>query len=350
MIPSGGIPLFAAVSGLAAVGGVLVALLASLVAIAQYDIRRALVWSAAAQLGWVAAAAGIGAYPAAVFHLVMLAFFLAPLFLGAGLVVRGMERGALEAGDKDGAADMRAMGGLARRMPLAFAAFAAGGFSLAGFPILTAGFWSRLRILSAALYASPVVFAALALAALLAAFSAARQIMLVFAGQPRSEAARAARAPSRRMLAPVLALAVLAVGAGWAGIPHEFPLLGRIVPDVTGGLPTEQGWALSPEEITRLMETRSPICCTPVTPVTPPFNYWPLVLSAAVALGGLFLGWLAYRHFHPGEEDPLELAFGRLHGFIRSGFRLGDLCDALFVSPVRRFLGSLAAWRKNRRM
>jgi NADH-quinone oxidoreductase subunit L len=332
-------PLFSAAGSpamdVAAFLGAFTALFAAVIALAQHDIKRVLAYSTISQLGYMVAAAGLGAYGAAAFHLAMHAFFKALLFLGAGSVIHGVERGAMRAGAHSEPQDMRAMGGLAERMPLTFAAFLAGGLSLAGFPLLTAGFWSKDAILTSALHASTPVFVVLALAALLTAVYTARQITLVFLGEPRSEAARLASEPSRWMLAPLGALAVFAVAAGWAGIPKDFPVVGGILPDWIGRLLPPSKVALSGSVISRLMETRSPICCTLLPVESAPFNPAVLAVSAAVSLGGILLGWLIYRRYRDGEKDPLETLLGPVYGFLQAGCRFDDLYRIVFVAPVR---------------
>jgi NADH-quinone oxidoreductase subunit L len=330
--------------------GAFTALFASLVALTQHDIKRMLAWSTIAQLGYMAAAAGIGAYGAAAFHLAMHAFFKALLFLGAGSVIHGVEHGALHTGAETDAQDMRNMGGLARRMPFTFVVFLAGGLSLAGFPLLTAGFWSKDGILAAAYAGSPVVFAVLSVAALLTAFYTARQIVLVFFGQPRSEAAAGAAEPSRWMRVPLGFLALFAVGAGWAGIPKDFPVVGGILPDWIGNLLSTGAGALSPAQVQRLMETRQPICCTALPTEAAVFSYWPLLVSVIVSLGGLTLGWLAYRNFRAGQTDPLERALGPVHGFLQAGCRFDALYELVFVRPLRAFSDTVVSEWMDRRV
>jgi len=90
---------------------------------------------------------GVGGYVAATFHLVTHAFFKALLFLGSGSVIHGVEHGVLHTGDHHvDPQDMRNMGGLRHKMPVTFWTFAIGGLALAGFPLFTAGFWSKDEI------------------------------------------------------------------------------------------------------------------------------------------------------------------------------------------------------------
>src|SRR4030042_1269947 len=137
-------PLFVAVEGgpqLAVVAfiGAFTALFAGTRAIAQNDTKRGLAYSTISQLGFMFAALGIGAYVAAVFHLITHAFFKALLFLGSGSVIHGMEHGVLHTGNhKVDPQDMFNMGGLRKKMPITFWTFLIGGFALFGFPVIPA--------------------------------------------------------------------------------------------------------------------------------------------------------------------------------------------------------------------
>jgi NADH-quinone oxidoreductase subunit L len=319
----------------AAFVGAFTALLAAAIALAQTDIKRVLAYSTISQLGYMVAAAGIGAYTAAAFHLAMHAFFKGLLFLGAGSVIHGVDHGAMHEGRETDTQDMRVMGGLAGRMPVTFAAFLAGGLSLAGFPLLTAGFWSKDEILAAAWNTSTAVFIVLAAAALLTAFYTARQIALVFLGRPRSPAAAHAAEPSRWMLAPIAVLAVFAVTAGWAGIPDNFPILGGVIPNGIERLLHPAAQPLSSAAVANLMETRQPICCILAAPEKTPFSYAALMVSFLVSLGGLLLGWLVYRRYQAEQKDPLERLLGPAFGFLQAGCRFDDLYRILFAAPAR---------------
>src|SRR5678810_445342 len=110
--------------------GAFTALFAATIAVAQNDIKRVLAYSTISQLGFMIAALGIGAYVAAVFHLITHAFFKALLFLGSGSVIHGMEHGVLHTGNH--AVDpqnMFNMGGLRQKMPITFWTFLIGGFA-----------------------------------------------------------------------------------------------------------------------------------------------------------------------------------------------------------------------------
>jgi NADH-quinone oxidoreductase subunit L len=147
---------------------------AATVALAQNDIKRVLAYSTVSQLGLMFLAVGLGAYVAAVFHVITHAFFKALLFLGAGSVIHGM-------GDEQ---DMRRMGGLAKWMPVTHGTFLIGWLALSGIPPLS-GFWSKDEILVFDYQFSLPLFAVGLAVALLTAFYATRQYALVFWTSPR---------------------------------------------------------------------------------------------------------------------------------------------------------------------
>jgi NADH-quinone oxidoreductase subunit L len=297
--------------------GAFTALFAATIAVAQNDVKRVLAYSTISQLGYMVAAIGIGAYVAAAFHLVTHAFFKALLFLGSGSVIHGMEHGVHDTNEHIDTQDMFNMGGLRRKMPLTFWTFLIGGFALSGFPILTAGFWSKDEILADA-FANGyiVVFIVLALAALLTAFYTMRQITLTFLGVPRTNAAEHAHESVWTMTLPLIVLAVFAVGAGWVGVPEDFPLLGGLLPN----------WFHEFVGAT-LLEHPSAI----------EFNFLPLLTSLVVALGGLFLGWWVYRDVRYGEADPLEAPLGPIYQLLKNKFYFDELYDTVFVRPAYWF-------------
>ena len=172
--------------------GVITALFAATVAVAQNDIKKILAYSTVSQLGYMFLAVGVGAYVAAIFHMVTHAFFKALLFLGSGSVIHGMH-------DEQ---DIRRMGGLRKYMPITAATFIVGWLAIAGVPPLS-GFWSKDEILLFAYDANPALWAVGLVTALLTAYYMSRQVFLVFFGEERvprgapSGGSRAAPRPSR---------------------------------------------------------------------------------------------------------------------------------------------------------
>jgi len=294
--------------------GAFTALFAATIALAQNDIKRVLAYSTISQLGYMMAALGIGAYIAATFHLITHAFFKALLFLGSGSVIHGMEHGVLHTDDSIDPQNMFNMGGLRKKMPITFWTFLAGGFALSGFPLITAGFWSKDEILADAFgHGHWAVFLTLAIAALLTAFYTMRQITLTFLGEPRTKAAHHAQETPWTMTFPLVILAVFAIGIGWVGIPEHFPLLGGLIPnwfhEFVGGTLLEH-------------------------PVGVEFSPWPLITSLVVALGGLALGWTVYRDIPANAPDPVEKALGPVHKVLKNKYYFDELYDFLFVKPA----------------
>jgi NADH-quinone oxidoreductase subunit L len=294
--------------------GAFTALFAATIAVTQKDIKRVLAYSTISQLGYMVAALGIGAYVAAAFHLVTHAFFKALLFLGSGSVIHGMEHGVLHTGEHIDPQDMSNMGGLRKKMPVTFWTFLIGGLALSGFPLVTAGFWSKDEILADAFGNGPIlVFLVLALAAFLTAFYTMRQITLSFLGEPRTEAANHAVESRWTMTLPLVVLAVFGVSVGWVGIPEHFPIIGGLVPnwfhEFVGSTLAEH-----PEAVE--------------------FNWVPLLTSLIVALGGLYLGWLVYRRVRAGQADPLQKPLGPVYTLLFNKYYFDELYNFIFVRPA----------------
>jgi len=292
--------------------GAFTALFAATIAVAQNDIKRVLAYSTISQLGFMIAALGIHAYIAAVFHLITHAFFKALLFLGSGSVIHGMEHGVLHTGNHEvDPQDMFNMGGLRKKMPITFWTFLIGGFALSGFPLITAGFWSKDEIFAEAFGNGHVaVFTTLAVAAFLTAFYTMRQITLTFLGEPRTKEAEQAQETPWTMTVPLVILSVFAVAYGWVGIPEHFPLLGVLLPnwlhEFVGGTLAE-------------------------APETTAFNWVPLLTSLIVALGGLYLGWLTYRNVNSAAEDRLQIPL------LKNKYYFDEIYDRVFVKPAYWF-------------
>jgi NADH-quinone oxidoreductase subunit L len=154
--------------------GAITALFAATIAVAQNDIKKILAYSTVSQLGYMFLAVGVGAYVAAIFHMVTHAFFKALLFLGSGSVIHGMHEEQ----------DVRRMGGLRRYMPITAVTFIVGWLAIAGVPPF-AGFWSKDEILLSAFDANVGLWVVGLVTALLTAFYMSRQVFLVFFGDER---------------------------------------------------------------------------------------------------------------------------------------------------------------------
>ena len=189
------------VQGFVGVAGAVTALFAGSIAVAQFDIKKVLAYSTVSQLGFMVSAVGMGALVAGIFHLLTHAFFKALLFLGAGSVIHGVEHGhhhlsshsSHSSHDSHHEApfdpqDMRNMGGLWNRMPVTKWVYLVGALSLAGIVPL-AGFWSKDEILLEATALNQAAFVLLLIAAGFTAFYMTRQVLMIFFGKPKSEAA-----------------------------------------------------------------------------------------------------------------------------------------------------------------
>ncbi|MRR30601.1 NADH-quinone oxidoreductase subunit L, partial [bacterium] len=293
--------------------GSFTALFAATIAVAQNDVKRVLAYSTISQLGYMIAALGVGAYAAAAFHLVTHAFFKALLFLGSGSIIHGMEHGVLHTGEHIDPQNMLNMGGLRKKMPITFWTFLIGGLALSGFPLVTAGFWSKDEILTGAFKGGQMgVFIALALAALLTAFYTARQITLTFLGKPRTKAAEHAHESKWTMTAPLAILSVFAIAAGWAGIPADFPGLGGLIPN----------WF--EEFVGSMLHFEAAEAAHSLVP---------LFTSLVVALGGLALGWVVYKGLQK-PVDPLEKPLGGFHTVLKNKYYIDEFYQAAIIRPA----------------
>jgi NADH-quinone oxidoreductase subunit L len=330
-----------------AMTGAITALFAATIAVGQYDIKKVLAYSTISQLGFMVAAVGMGAFVAGMFHLVTHAFFKALLFLSAGSVILGLERGhhhlahghhethgksSGKAGKEKDAehgqgghevfdpGDMRNMGGLRKTMPLTFWLYIIGTLALAGiFPF--AGFWSKDEILLDASLHYPVVYVLLSIAAFFTAFYMGRQIWMVFFGEARHEAAAHAEESKPIITVPLMALAALSLLGGALNLPFE-------------GYHTLGHWlAYTLPEVESL-----------------PFNLQVAGISTLLALLAIALSWLIYGR-HPlktGQPDPLKKPLGFLFTGMENKWFVDEVYFALIINPFKwlsQFLAEVVDWR-----
>lgn len=216
--------------------GASTAIFAATIGLAQNDIKKVLAYSTVSQLGYMFLACGVGAFVAAIFHVITHAFFKALLFLGSGSVIHGMHHEQ----------DMRRMGGLRKYMPITFATMLTGWLAISGIPIF-AGFFSKDEILwktwSAGEFSlpSPVWSKGLwfvgAVTALLTAVYMTRMMLMTFWGAERfrekhiDEHHEGSAAHDHRMVhephespwvmtVPLIVLAVLSTVGGFIGVPY----------------------------------------------------------------------------------------------------------------------------------
>ena len=332
--------------------GAFTALMAATMALVMNDIKRVMAYSTISQLGYMMAALGVGAYGAAVFHLVTHASFKALLFLGAGSVNHAT-----------GTFDMRYMGGLWRSMPLTYLLTVIAGLSLVGI-IPLAGFWSKDEILVGAWnggelqlvdsWASRLTFAMLLAGVLLTAFYTFRMLHMTFHGRFRGgiereleEQVQAApdqvqTTPGQAgqhagvhlaespvvMVVPMLVLGVAAVFSGYLANPQWVEELGIPKHWITGFLLEGLGGALpavghlETAEFSRIMAT----------------------VSTVIAVAGLALGVYLYGRSREDQRepqtDPLE-AVRPVHTLLSQKYYVDALYEDAMVQRV--FYRNIAA-------
>ncbi|HWM25427.1 MAG TPA: NADH-quinone oxidoreductase subunit L [Chthoniobacterales bacterium] len=268
--------------------GVITALMASLIALAQSDIKRILAYSTVSQLGLMMVSLGVGGVAAGIMHLLAHGFFKALLFLGSGSIIHGCHQEQ----------DIRKMGGLRRAMPVTFVTYAIGMMTLSGVPLFFSGAWSKEDILHATLHwsRSPVPHYLMMAGVVLTALYMTRQMIYVFFGGPREASAQAHESPSV-MAAPLIVLAVCSIGLGIVLTP-AWPWLH----DYLTGQAThfDMGQLIQPM----------------------------LFVSFALVAAGIGLGFLFYRQ--AGAVDPLGRTLPALFRFLENKMWL----DQLYASTV----------------
>ena len=292
-----------------AVVGAATLLLAGCSALVQTDIKRVLAYSTISQIGYMFLGLGVGAWSAAVFHLMTHAFFKALLFLGAGAVILALHHEQ----------DIFEMGGLRKRLPAVFWTFLLGSAALAAMPIVTAGFYSKDLILWAAWASSagsPWLWAAGALGALLTAFYSFRLVFIVFFGD---EKGHVTHRPGLKILIPLTVLAVLSViggfveTPGWLGHVHLFS-------DVTGSALPAVDWAVTDHHVEHRLQA----------------------VVAGITLLGVLAAFFLYLKRPEVPAAVKSSAFGaRLSRFWLSGWGFDALYDGLVVRPFVALAGLL---------
>jgi len=319
------------------------ALFAATIAVGQYDIKKVLAYSTISQLGYMIAAVGMGAYVAGMFHLIAHAFFKALLFLSAGSVILGLERGHHahahhvshvdhgkkkkegkkkeeerghneEHGEAFDPGDMRNMGGMRKTMPLTFWLYLIGALALAGiFPLV--GFWSKDEILLDASLHYTSVYWQLTIAAFFTAFYMGRQIWMVFFGEPRHAAAAHAQESPKVITVPLMILAGLSVLGGALNLPFEgFHNLGHWL-----------GYTLG--EVEAL-----------------PLDLKVAGISTVLALLAILISWLIYGRntLRAGQPDPLKRPLGFIFTGMENKWFVDEGYFAVIVNPFKKISQFLA--------
>jgi NADH-quinone oxidoreductase subunit L len=285
--------------------GVVTALMASLIALAQFDIKRILAYSTVSQLGLMMVSLGVGGVAAGIMHLIAHGFFKALLFLGAGSVIHGL----------DHEQDIRKMGGLRWIMPVTFLTYAIGMMNLSGVPFFFSGGWTKEEILHSTAHwpVSPLPHYLMLAGVILTALYMTRQIIYVFFGSARNtdfQPVFHAHESPRVMTMPLIVLAlcsilfVLVLTPAWPWL-HAY----------LNGEPARADLSLLIQPI--------------------------LLLSLALVAGGIGVGWLIYRN--ASEVDPLARAQPGLFRFLENKMWFDEIYEQTIIA-LSRMLSRLADW------
>ncbi len=292
--------------------GAATAFFAATIALGQSDIKKVLAYSTVSQLGFMVTAVGMGATVAGMFHLVTHAFFKGLLFLAAGSVIQGVERGMHhDPHHHIDPQDMREMGGLRKKMPVTFWVYLIGALALAGIAPL-AGFFSKDEILASAWNSHPAIFIVLAFSAFLTAFYMGRQLMLIFFGEARSEVAKNATESKLVVTLPLILLAILSVVGGALNLPGVHTLEKWLGHTLGEGEPAHFVWLVAG-------------------------------ISLVLAVLGLGLGmWIYSRKQEKAFSDPLKKALGPLFTALENKWWVDELYAAVLLNPYRAFAQFMA--------
>ncbi len=357
-----------------AIIGAATALFAATIGLAQNDIKKVLAYSTISQLGYMFLACGLGAFTAAIFHVITHAFFKALLFLGSGSVIHGMHHEQ----------DMRRMGGLKKYMPITFATMLTGWLAISGIPIF-AGFFSKDEILWKAWSAgagefslpSPVWSKALwavgALTALLTAVYMTRMMVMTFWGSERFRESHTDHAAAElanvthdsahhgdhgvhephespwTMTVPLIVLAILSTVGGLIGVPYALSsMLGghpenyieRILDPVIAKVPRSGS---APEPGSQFTWLSKPPQTQDGAPALAPLGehnegdeafHSPdeireerllAMLSVVIALLGIATGWFIFK------KRPLL----QLPRILENKYYIDEIYDATIINPIK---------------
>jgi len=331
-----------------AIVGAVTAIFAASIGLAQNDIKKVLAYSTVSQLGFMFMAAGVGAYTAAIFHVMTHAFFKACLFLGAGSVIHGC----------GGEQDMRKMGGLRKYMPSTHWTMAIATYAIAGLPFLS-GFISKDEILANAFGYAPIIWVVGAIAAGFTAFYMARLYFMTFWGEYRGAHAVGIEESEPKHAGHDLISSHAHLDDGDAHSdkahghhahshdPHESPLSmtgvlwALAILSIVGGL---VGWpaALGGSHPTAFQHWLEPILL-PIGGHAFHFHEashaleWTLMaISVGIALLGVFLAWRLYVKRAP-VPDVLEQRMGFAHRVLANKYWVDELYNKTIIGGTLAF-------------
>lgn len=299
---------------IAIIGGLTV-VFAAAIGLTQWDIKKVLAYSTVSQLGYMFLAAGVGAFGAAMFHLMTHAFFKALMFLGSGSVIHAMHEEQ----------DIRKMGGLKKYMFITHGTFLFGWLAIIGVPPF-AGFFSKDEILWKA-YSSQYGHTALwiigALGALLTAFYMTRLMCLTFWGKSRVPKDVHPHESPALMAIPLVVLGVLSIVGGWIGFPHA---LAEILP-------------FHPPNV--LEHWLAPVVKTVGTAQGD--HHTELILMVVSVVGAILSASLAYYFYIVNPEAPAKLVekIKPVYNLVYNKFLVDELYFSTLINPLVQFSKNL---------
>jgi NADH-quinone oxidoreductase subunit L len=328
----------------AVVGG-LTAIFAASIGLVQNDIKRVLAYSTVSQLGYMFLALGVGAFAAGVFHVFTHAFFKALLFLCSGSVIHAMS----------GEQDMRAMGGLAKKIPITYRTMLIGTIAIAGFPPL-AGFFSKDEILWQAFSAHGgqfrILWAIGFITALMTSFYMFRLMYLTFWSPKRisHEAEHHLHESPKSMTIPLMILALCSVFAGFLGVPRALGGTNRFEKFLEPVFANE-----SIEAGVHAKAAAEPVALAAGEPValaaaekageqpgekeekTEPIEYILMGASIGAAALGLYLAARAYKKADKGYTEPINQISHSVYRTLLNKWYVDELYD--YTVTGRREVG-----------
>ena len=286
--------------------GAITCFFAATIGLVQNDIKRVIAYSTCSQLGYMFFAAGVSAYPAAMFHLTTHAFFKALLFLGSGAVIHAMHHEQ----------DMRRMGGLWRKIKPVAIVMWIGSLALAGIPFF-AGYYSKDVILESAFGAETnlgyFAFWMGIAAALMTAFYSWRLLFMTFhmpyRGDPHTWE-HIGKTPWTMMI-PLIVLATGAVVAGYLGYEHF----------------VGEGWQSFWGASIKILPTHTALEHAHHSPL------WVALLPVVVGALGIALAWHAYMTSSRLPERVVA-ANEPLYKFLLNKWYFDELYNAIFIRPA----------------
>jgi NADH-quinone oxidoreductase subunit L len=280
---------------------------AATIGLTQWDIKKVLAYSTVSQLGYMFLACGVGAFGAAMFHLMTHAFFKALMFLGSGSVIHAMHEEQ----------DIRKMGGLKKYLPITHWTFFFGWLAIIGIPPF-AGFFSKDEILWQSFH-SPLgntgLWAMGAFGAVLTAFYMTRLMALTFWGKSRVPKDIHPHESPPTMAIPLVILAILSIVGGWIGIPH-------MIGEALGGIPNFwEHWFEHSIKVPTMGHA------------DPSLELGLMGLSVALAAISAFV---AYHFYVQAPEKPKKLAqsFKGLHNLVANKYFVDEFYFATIINPL----------------